>query len=117
MRCDEIRWIRGMIGVLSVMLMAGTVHAEILVKVNGIGISSDRIDERIRTLSAQEQQRAKTPQGMQIVLQQVIAEEVLYQEAKRNQLDRITSVLDQIIYSRIVRRIRWGVVEHDKHVD
>jgi len=82
------------------MLLAGAAQAEIIAKVNGVPVSSDRIDERIRTLTAQEQQRAKTPQGAQIVLQQVIAEEVMYQEAKRNHLDRITSVLDRIEQAR-----------------
>ncbi len=93
-------WKVGALGAVIVMLIAGNAQAEILAKVNGIGISSDRLDQRIRTLSTQEQQRAKTAQGMQIVLQQVIAEEVMYQEAQRNHIDRLTSVLDQIALAR-----------------
>lgn len=100
MRSRGIQWKVGMLGVISVMLIAGNVQAEIVAKVNGIGISSDRIDQKIRTLSVQEQQRAKTAQGMQIVLQQVIAEEVMYHEAQRNHIDRFTSVLDQIEQAR-----------------
>ena len=94
------RWKIGILGILSVMTIAGNVRAEIVAKVNGITISSDQIEQSIRALSAQEQQRAKTPQGVHIVLQQLIAEEVLYQEAKRNQLDRLTPVLDRIEQAR-----------------
>ena len=100
MRCSGTQWKVGTLGAIFVMLIGGSVQAEILAKVNGIGISSDRLDQRIQTLSAQEQQRAKTPQGMQIVLQQVIAEEVMYQEAQRKHIDRLTSVLDQIEQAR-----------------
>ena len=100
MRCDGTQWKFGMFGAILVMLIAGSVQAETLAKVNGIGISSDRVDQRIRTLSAQEQQHAKTPQGLQIVLQQVIAEEVMYQEAQRTHIGRLTSVLDRIEQAR-----------------
>ncbi len=85
---------------LSVMMIAGGVQAEIVAKVNGIEISSDRIDKWIQTLPPQERQRAKTSQGMQIVLQQVIAEEVMYHEAQRNHINRLTSVLDKIEQTR-----------------
>jgi peptidyl-prolyl cis-trans isomerase C len=89
-----------MVGAIFVMLIGGSVQAEILANVNGIGISSDRLEQRIQTLSTQEQQRAKTPQGMRIVLQQIIAEEVLYQEAQRNHIGRLTPVLDRIEQAR-----------------
>ena len=89
-----------MTGMMAAMLMVGSAHAEIVANVNGVAISSDRIDRMIQALSTQVQQRARTPEGMQIVLQQVIAEEVMYQEAKRHHLDRLTSVLDQVEQAR-----------------
>ena len=100
MLSNRMQWTVGICGMIFVMMIAGNAQAEIVAKVNGIGVSSDRIDEWIRTLPDQERQRARTPEGMQIVLQQVIAEEVMYHEAQRNHIDRLTSVLDRIEQTR-----------------
>jgi len=88
------------LGLAVFLLFAFDVQAETIAKVNGVSISSDRLDRIISSLSAQEQQRARSTQGMQILLQQVIAEEVMYQEAKLKDLDRLTRVLDIVAQAR-----------------